>query len=389
MIKILDISRTLGKLNDTHNYYGGCIGNVAYNLIYTLANKYDDVELYILLDGVSFTHSQPQNFKFRILPFKKKGISSAILRRYTRYIKKILEKEEISVISQLYLIYVADFNLLKEIKDYPFVIGMCELPHPRLRDEAGVYGPVIAHFGKKLISPLFKRTLEHCDALIAVNEAAKELYANFIPVSKIKVIPYGVDLEHFTYSPLPYSHTMPNSHNILAVSRLIERRGLDYLIEVMPKILKGYPDAKLHFVGDGPRKEILRRRAKELEISSKVIFHGNVSANELVNFYRNCYVFCHFSFADGWNQPALEAMASGRPVVSTDAPHNSMVIDKKTGFLIPYGDVDMLAEKIMKLFSDRGLAERMGLEGRKEAEEKYNWDEVGRRYYEVYRGVTS
>ncbi|RLE40251.1 hypothetical protein DRJ16_07335 [Candidatus Woesearchaeota archaeon] len=80
-------------------------------------------------------------------------------------------------------------------------------------------------------------------------------------------------------------------------------------------------------------------------------------------------------------------MASGRPVVCTDAPHNSMVINKKTGFLIPYGDVNELAEKIIELFSDREMAEKMGLEGRKEAEEKYNWSEIGRKYYQVYKEV--
>ena len=381
-MKILDTSRTLDKLNDTHNYYGGCIGNVAYNLIYTLANKYDDIELHILLDGVSFTHSQPQNLKFHILPGKK-STSSAILRRYNRYAKKILEKEEISVISQLYFIYAADFNLLKEIKDYPFVIGMCELPHPRLRDETGVLGHVIAHFGKKLIYPLFKRTLEHCDALIVVNEATKELYANFLPESKMKVIPYGVDLTHFKYSPL-----QPN-HNILAVSRLIERRGLDYLIETMPIILKEYPDAYLHFVGDGPRKPILQEKAKKLDVERNIIFHGQVSSEELVDLYRNCFVFCHLSFADGWNQPALEAMATGRPVICTDAPHNSMVEDGKTGFLIPIGGVDILSERIMQLFGDVGLAEKMGVEGRRKAEEEHNWGKIADEYYKVFCEVIS
>jgi len=381
MVKILDTSRTLDKLNDTHNYYGGAIGNVAYNLIYTLANNYDDVELHILLDGVSFTHSQPKKLKFHILP-EKKSVSSAISRRYNRYAKKLLEKEEISVIFQLYFIYAADFNLLKEIKDYPFVIGMCELPHPRLRDEIGVLEHIIANFGKKLIFPFFKRTLEHCDVLIAVNEATKELYANFLPISKIKVIPYGVDLTHFKYSPL-----QPN-HNILAVSRLIERRGLDYLVDVMPIILKEYPDASLHLVGEGPRKHILQEKAKKLGIKRNIIFHGQVSSKVLVNLYRNCLVFCHLSFADGWNQPALEAMASGRPVICTDAPHNSMVEDGKTGFLIPFGDIDTLAEKIICLFSNHKLAENMGIEGRKKAEREHNWEKIAEGYYKVFREVS-
>jgi len=372
-LKVLVVPPELG-LSDTHNYYGGAISNIAYNLLLSLSKF---AKIYAFVRGYDLVKSPPRNLKLYLFPGRFNQHIG-----YIRKADKILEQEKISLITQLYFFYGVSFNLFREIKDYPFVIGMCELPHPLLSDEIGSeIKRYAAKIGKKITFPLFKKTLEHCDALIAVNEATKDLYSNLMPRSKIRVIPYGVDLEHFKYSPLP------TNHNILAVSRLIKRRSLDYLVEAMPSILREYPDVRLHFVGSGPRREILQRRAKELGVSSKVIFHGNVSANELVNLYRNCYVFCHLSFADGWNQPALEAMASGRPVVCTDAPHNSMVKDKKMGFLIPYGDINILAEKIMKLFGDRGLAEKMGIEGRKEAEEKYNWDEVGRKYYEVYKEV--
>lgn len=368
-VRVLIVSPLLG-LSDTHNYYGGAISNIAYNLFFSLS-KY--VKIYVFVRGYNLTKSLPSYLKLYVYP--------TIFGRYIGFIRKadtILKQEKITIITQMYFYYGISFNLFRKIKDYPFVIGMCELPHPRLRDEIGIFEYIFAKFGKKLAFPLFRRTLKHCDLLIAVNEAVKELYTNFLSKDKIKVIPYGVDVRHFKYSSLS------SSHNILAVSRLIKRRGLDYLVDVMPIILKKYPDTTLHLVGSGPREEILLKKAKELGVSSKVIFYNNVSSDELVNMYRNCYVFCHLSFADGWNQPALEAMASGRPVVCTDAPHNSMVINEKTGFLIPFGDVDMLSKKIMMLFGDHRLAEKMGLEGRKEVEKKYNWDEIGRRYYEVF-----
>ncbi|CAD7778490.1 MAG: Glycosyltransferase Gtf1 [Candidatus Methanoperedenaceae archaeon GB50] len=375
-LKVLITPPTL-DLNDTHNYHGGAIGNISYNLLCSLADF--NAEIYAIIKSRNLAFSPPSNLK--LYPTGGKMFERAI--GGSKQTNKILKKEKIDVITQLYFFYGVSFNpMLRKVKDYPFVIGMCELPHPLLEDEIGSgMKKYAANLGKKFLFPLFKKTLDYCDTLIAVNEGAKDLYSNLMPRSKIRVIPYGVDLERFKYSSLP------SNHNILAVSRLIKRRGLDYLVEAMPIILKEYPDANLHFVGDGPRKGILQAKAKELGVSSKVIFHGNVSANELVNLYRNCYVFCHLSSADGWNQPALEAMASGRPVICTDAPHNSMVIDKKTGFLIPYGDIDVLAEKIRKVLGDRELAGKMGLEGRKEAEEKYNWDEVGRRYYEVYKEV--
>lgn len=371
-IKVLVVSPMLA-LSDTHNYYGGAISNIAYNLLFQISKH---TKIYAFVRGYNLIKSLPRDLKLY-------GYSTTF-GRYIGYIQKaetILKQEEIIIITQLYFYYGISFNLFRKIKDYPFVIGMCELPHPRLRDEIGIFEYVFAKYGKKLIFPFFRRTLKHCDLLIAVNDATKELYANFLPKNKIKVIPYGVDVEYFRYSFLPHNH------DILAVSRLIKRRGLDYLVDVMPIILKEYPDTILHLVGSGPRKGILLRKAKELGVSSKVIFYDNISANELIKMYRNCYVFCHLSFADGWNQPALEAMASGRPVICTDASHNSMVINKKTGFLIPFGDVDMLSKKIMILFGDHELAEKMGFEGRRETEEKYNWDKVGKRYYEVINSL--
>jgi len=375
-MKLLNLSAL--KLNDKHNYYGGAIGNICFNLLYSLSSNFD-LEIHTLTEGVDLTKPLPTNLKLHHAINRGKAFTFFP----NLEVDKILKEEKFSAITHFYL-HEPEFNpMLWKIRNYPIVIGMCELPHPRLNDEVNGISkyPVIRSIGKKMVFPFFKKTLKYCDSLIVVNEAAKDYYSKFIQEDKIRIIPYGVDLTRFKYSP------SPQNHNVLAVSRLIKRRGLDYLVEAMPKVLKEFPDACLHFVGEGPRKQILQRRAEELSIEKNVVFHGQVPAEKLVELYRNCEIFCHLSFADGWNQPALEAMASGRSVICTDAPHNSMVVDKKTGFLIPFGDVDMLVEKIMVLFGDKGLAERMGMEGRKKVENEYNWNDIARAYYNTFQEV--
>ena len=368
-MKIINIS--LLKLNDRHNYYGGAIGNIAYNLLKSLAEIGIDVVTFT--EGLDLEKDPPENLKFlKVNNFKEMF-----------KIVKELPLNDFSIVTHLYF-HEPEYNPIAErIKKLPFVIGMCELPHPRLSDEVkGILKfRLIREVGKRIITHRFKKTLKICDELIVVNKGAKEYYSRFIDEDKIKIAPYGVDLERFKYSP------MPDEPKILMVSRLIKRRGVDNLVKALPMVLEDCPDAELHFVGEGPRKLILREIAKRLNVSDRVFFHGKVSPEKLVKIYKDCYVFCHLSFADGWNQPALEAMATGRPVICTNAPHNSMVEDGKTGYLVPYNDVCTLAERLIYLLNDKKLAEKMGRKARRKVEIEHDWREIAKRYRKYFMEV--
>jgi len=337
-----------------------------------------DVEIHSLARGTDLRHPPPKNLKFYKVDESKLPFFSFHLKRS---VSEILKEQEISLLIHLYF-HQPEYARVR-VKKYPFVICSCELPHPRLEDEkSGISRFRLASFlGKKLISPLFKKTLKNCDKLIVVNEGAKKYYSNFIEKEKINMIPRGVDSKFFKFT------TMPKTHNILVVSRLIRRRGIDFMIEAMPKILNDFPDAKLHLVGVGPREGILKTKIDKLGLKFSVIFHGKVSPKKLVNLYKSCFVFCHLSFADGWNQPALEAMAIGRPVICTDAPHNSMVEDGKTGFLVPFGNSNVVAEKVITLFKNKMLAKKLGIRGRRKVETGHDWNKIAKEYYETFQEV--
>ena len=371
------------ELTDNHNYSKGAIGNISYNLLTSLS-KYD-IELYILSKGIDITKEKllPDNLKLYQLTksnFKNPHyIHTKSFINSIKLSKHFLKNQNISVINQMYFPYGVGFNpLLKSVKDYPFVIGMCELPHKRYNDEISITEKFASKVGRNLLHPLFLKTLDACDALIAVNKSAKDLYSKLIPRKKIKVIPYGVNMNRFQFTPL-----QENNHNILVVSRLIKRRKLDILIDAMPYILNEYPDTKLHIVGEGTEK---KNFMTNYGILRRVFFYGNVSEEKLVELYKNCCVYCSPSKEDGWNQPILEAMSSGRPVICADAPHNSMV-NSKSGFKMHYNDCIEYATAIKRLFGDFDMAEKMGEEGRIEVETNYKWKNIGRKYYDVYKEV--
>jgi glycosyltransferase involved in cell wall biosynthesis len=361
--------------NDKHNYFGGAIGNIAYNLASSLVEE-TETELTTFVTGTDLGEPTPA------------GLTLVDVDDYDDIDAKfdaVREETDPDAFTHLYC-YEPSRNPVvngRAPMDRPLVIGMCERPHNRYADETeGIERfKLVRVLGRRALLPLFKRTLRACDKLIVVDEAAKSYYADYIPRERIDVVPYGVDLEMFEPSPLP------DRPRILVVSRLIERRRLRDAVDALAALVDDFPDAELHLVGDGPQRDALAERATDRGVRESVTFHGNVGPETLVEQYRSAYVYCHLSEDDGWNQTALEAMASGRPVVATDEPHNSMVHDGETGSTVPVGDVDALEAELRHLFDDRDLARSRGERGRAVAERDYDWARVAREYADAIHDV--
>jgi len=232
---------------------------------------------------------------------------------------------------------------------------------------------------KVLITRWFFETIDRAEVIIVVNNFTKKVYEKLTNPKKVSVIPYGVNPEKFPYSP------PPRNYDIVTLGGLYKRRGIHHLIKAMSKVVKEFPEAKLHIVGDGPQKINLLRLSKELGISSNVIFHGFIPNIKVADFYRACRVTVLPTLHECFGLVLLEGMSSGRPVVATDAVGpREIVVNGKNGYIVPMGDHDALAEVICKLLGDYDLSYRMGLEGRRLVEERYSWKIIASQYYEIY-----
>ena len=359
-------------INDSYSYDEGSIGIMGYELINSISKN--KLHQHILVQNQRIKSPIPHTTLYSTGWGLKKNLNSSITS------KKILSRYKIDIITQPYIFYNVGYNpLFKEIKKYPFIISMCELPHPRLPDE--INSKLEQHLRKpaKLITKqLFQKTLKSCNKLIAVNEDAKELYSKHIDYSKITVIPYGVNNKIFQF-------TEPNyNHNLLIVSRLIKRRNIDKLLEAMPTILNQYPDTTLSIIGTGPQLPYLKLQAKTFKLP--ILFYGNVTLPQLKQLYSQSSVYCHLSNADGWNQGALEAMSSGLPVVTTNSPHNSM-INNQTGILLNDLYPNNISNAICTLFDDQQFYDKIVHNARQSIETTYNWNNIGKQYYSVYQEV--
>jgi len=347
--------------------------------------------------GVDYTVANNLYFKKEVKNVKSIKLSKnriVFLYKMLTNVKKLLEDKKISLIHHIHLSYY-EFDVLSLFgltKDYPFVVGPAQAPHMISEDDYALgkrsnRKSIKAEYHavrvlRKIVSPIinyaFERTLEDCDTLIVVNEKTKKIYSNIVSNKKIEVIPLGVFIDEFQFSPPPLNH------EILTTGAHLKRKGFEYLITAMPSILKEYPDARLHILSDGPRREHLEGLTRDLGLKSNVIFHGYLSVNELLSFYKNCRIFCHPSLSEGFCHTTLEAMASGRPVVSTDTNGSEMVEHNKTGFVVPTGDSEAISDAILRILNNDELTYKMGINARSKVEKEYDWHKLAKKYYEIY-----
>ena len=157
----------------------------------------------------------------------------------------------------------------------------------------------------------------------------------------------------------------------LYVGQLIPRKGVDILIKAFKIIAKTYENIELVIVGDGPEKENL---VQELDVSTKnkVKFLGYQDWDSLPNHYKPCDIFCFPSRHDGWGLPIYEAMASGMPVISTNAVgavHD--LVDDTVGKIVPVDDISGLANSMTYFITHPDAIIQMGQNARERIMNNY------------------
>lgn len=238
------------------------------------------------------------------------------------------------------------------------------------------------------VRPLLRWTLRTADALTAITDDCRQhaLRAG-APDDHIRIVTNGADLRRFR--PAEGTPDRPwGEHMIFACRQLFPRKGIRFLIEAVAILKKTYPDLKLVLAGDGFERPDLERLARERGLADDVIFLGWVPNAELPRYYQASAVSVIPSLEEGFGIPAAEAMGCGIPVVASDAGGLPEVVEHGvTGYVVPKGNVEALADAIEKLLADVPLRERMGKAARERAVRLFDWDVTARSFEELYRVV--
>jgi rhamnosyl/mannosyltransferase len=188
---------------------------------------------------------------------------------------------------------------------------------------------------------------------------------------KVVVIPYGLDPTPYALlDPPTPAVDGPRRPTLLFVGRLVAYKGVDVLLRAMV----GVP-ASLVLVGDGPLRRTLEALAHELGVEDRVRFAGRVADVERLEWYgrADAVVLPSVSRQEAFGMVQVEAMLSGRPVVSTSLPTGVPWVNRhgETGLVVPPGDVDALRGALVAISSDREARRRLGRAARAHALEHF------------------
>ena len=235
-----------------------------------------------------------------------------------------------------------------------------------------------------LTHPIIKRWHPRLHGRIAVSPAAHRYVNNAFPAD-YKIIPNGIDVDHFARNTTPWSQYQDGKTNILFVGRLEKRKGLKYLLEAYSRLKWNLPDIRLIVVGPGQpdRDSFQIIGARGLH---DVVFTGKVTYDDLARYYATAHIFCSpATGSESFGIVLLEAMAAGKPVVASEIEgYKGIVEHEEQGLLFPRKDSEALASALARLIDNPELARRLGAKGR-ETVDQYRWSVVASQveaYYE-------
>ena len=211
---------------------------------------------------------------------------------------------------------------------------------------------------------------------VAVSEStAADLARRGMPRSGIEIVPNGVDLE--VLSPFPPEERFPEP-TLLYLGRLKRYKRIDLLLRAVASLVERGTPCRLLVAGRGDDRSRLETLRESLGLEERVEFLGFVSEVEKGDLLRRCWINLITSVKEGWGIANLEAAACGTPTIASDVPGlRDSVVDGRTGFLVPHGDMDALSGRIEELLEDGEKRARLG-QGARRFAESFGWDASAR-----------
>ena len=233
-------------------------------------------------------------------------------------------------------------------------------------------------------------TYEANEVIVNSNFMKNELQRLFgLPFEKINVISNGINTTTFNGIERDYDfrrqYASDNEKIILFMGRLVYEKGVQYLIDAMPKILNCYNDSKLIIAGKGGMIDELKAKSEYLGLGDKIYFTGYLNSKQVSKMYKCADVSVFPSTYEPFGIVALEAMLAGVPTVVSDVGGlNEIVTHGLDGLKSYAGNANSLADSIIELLYNKKLGDTIVKNAKAKVKAQFNWDKITNDTHFVY-----
>lgn len=236
---------------------------------------------------------------------------------------------------------------------------------------------------QRMVRGLYRQALKRAELVLFQNPDDEALFRRLGLLSQEALSQVvngsGIDTARFMQAPLP-----KGPPSFLLIARLLGDKGIREYVEAAARVQERHPETTFKVVGDidvNP-DSISRQELDEWIAAGHINYLGKLEDVRPAIAGSSIYVLP--SYREGTPRTVLEAMAMGRPIITTDAPGcRETVVEGDNGYLVPVKSVDALAEAMLRFIEQPGLAEQMGQRSRVIAEEKYDVHKVNAVMLEV------
>jgi len=237
---------------------------------------------------------------------------------------------------------------------------------------------------QKMLIPFYKYALKNADLVLFNSKWMQDQSLKLATPKQYRVFNNSLDTKKFSPMPKEEIEKIRKENNIpknakilLFLGHLIEKKGVEYLIEAFPAILKSHPDTFLFIGGYGPREQALKELTKRFKVEDKVLFTGKLEADITPLYFNLADIFVLPSIIDSKGDTetlgvvAMEALSCETPVICSKVGGLPDVVTSKVGILVKSKDPFELHKAICDLLADDKKRHSLGKEGRMRIIEKF------------------